>query len=104
MPFWPLMVSSSPSGPWTMLTPGVSFVKSRKFRPLLGRPLMAAWLMRSAPSARVVSITGESAETTISSWTLETLRVSARLADWPTVSSMPSRTRVAKPCMLTVTR
>ena len=38
IPFWPLMVSSSPSGPCTMLTPGVSLVKSRKLRPLLGRP------------------------------------------------------------------
>ena len=67
MPFWPLMVSSSPSGPCTMVTPGVSMVKSRKLRPLLGRPFMAASSMRSAPSVRVVSITGASPVTTISS-------------------------------------
>ncbi len=78
MPFWPLIVSSSPSGPWTMLTPGVSLVRSRKFLPLLGRPLIASWLMRVEDSARVVSITGESAWTTTSSCTLETLSVSAK--------------------------
>ena len=35
-----------------MLTPGVSFVKSRKFRPLLGRPWIEAELMRVDDSAR----------------------------------------------------
>ncbi len=103
MPFCPLTLSSSPSGPCTMLTPGVSFVKSRKLRPLLGRPWIEAELMRVDDSARVVSITGESACTTISSWTLETLSDSARFADWPTVSTMPSRTSVAKPVSETVT-
>ena len=29
IPFCPLTVSSSPSGPWTVETPGVSFVKER---------------------------------------------------------------------------
>ena len=56
MPFWPLIDSSSPSGPCTMVTPGVSLVKSRKLRPLFGRPSTAFWSMRVAPSVRAVSI------------------------------------------------
>ena len=36
-----MTVSSSPSGPWTIATPGVSLVNSRKSRPLLGVPSLA---------------------------------------------------------------
>ena len=104
MPFWPLMVSSSPSGPCTMLTPGVSLVKSRKLRPLLGSPRMAASSMRFAPSARDVSTSGAAAVTTTCSWTADTLSVSGRLIVCPTARSIPSRTSVAKPVMVTVTR
>ena len=67
-----------------MLTPGVSFVKSRKLRPLLGRPLIAASSMRSAPSARVVSITGASAgdhDLLLHADTLRVKREVHRLAD-----------------------
>ena len=60
MPFCPLTVSSSPSGPWTVETPGVSFVKSRKLCPLLGRFSTALWSMRVVPSMRAVSMTGAS--------------------------------------------
>ena len=87
-----------------METPGVSLVKSRKLRPLLGRPRMAAWSILSAPSARVVSMTGASPVTTTSSCTLETFMVKGRLMVWPTERLRPSRTRVAKPVRLTLTR
>jgi len=71
---------------------------------LFGSPAIVAWLMREEDSARVVSITGESAETTISSWTFETLSAIAKFADWPTVSTTPSRTTLAKPAAVTVSR
>ena len=103
IPFWPFTVSSAPSGPCTMETPGVSSVKSRKLRPLLGSPSIACSLMRSAPSARVVSTTGASPVTTTSSWTDETLSVTGRWMDCPTCRSRPSRTWVPNPVMLTVT-
>src|SRR5262249_2053769 len=37
MPFWPLIEISSPSGPCTIETPGVSGTRLRKLRPLFGR-------------------------------------------------------------------
>ena len=38
MPRWPLMFNSSPSGPWESEAPGVSRVRSKKFRPFVGSP------------------------------------------------------------------
>ena len=42
--------------------------------------------------------------TTISSWTFETLSAIAKFADWPTVSTTPSRTTLAKPAAVTLSR
>ena len=42
MPRWPATVSSSPSGPCTIATLGVSNVRLMKLRPLFGRPVTAA--------------------------------------------------------------
>ena len=87
-----------------MLTPGVSLVKSRKFRPLLGSPRIAASSMRVVPSAREVSTRGTSAVTTTCSCTEDTFRIKERFTACPTARFSPSRTRVAKPDMATVTR
>ena len=45
IPFWPLTLISSPSGPCTIVTPGVSCMKLRKLRPLFGKPRSACWLI-----------------------------------------------------------
>ena len=58
MPRCPAMVNSSPSGPCTMLTPGVNSVRLRKLRPLLGRSCTAASGRRVAVSLWVMSTAG----------------------------------------------
>ena len=103
IPFWPLIDSSSPSGPWTVVTPGVILVKSRKLRPLLGRSSIAFASMRTDPSARVVSTTGASA-VTVTSPAAATWRVSFRWIVCPTPRSVPSRTTLANPGSSAVTR
>ncbi len=103
IPFWPLTVISSPSGPWTTETLGVSLAKSRKLRPLLGRLSTAFSSIWVEPSVRVVSMTGLAA-VTLTSWvTAETFIVRVRLTDWPTARVNPSRTNLAKPGSATVT-
>ena len=104
IPFWPLIESSSPSGPWTIETPGVSFVKSMKFRPLFGSDRTASVSIRVVPSGRVVSTTGFSAVTRTSSALAASLIVTATFTDWPTETFSPSRTTFAKPGRVTVTR
>ncbi len=92
MPFWPLTLIMSPSGPCTIVTPGVSCMNERKFRPLFGNPATACSLMRVVCSDRVVSTTGESAVTVTSCCTVESCMVTGMFAVWPTVNVMPSRT------------
>jgi hypothetical protein len=92
MPFCPLMLISSPSGPCTIVTPGVSCMKLRKFRPLLGRPLRDALSMSVESSALVVSMIGDGAVTSTSCCTADTFRVTGRLTVWPTASVRPSCT------------
>src|SRR5512136_1951369 len=104
IPFWPLIVISSPSGPWTIDTLGVSFAKSRKLRPLLGRLATSFSLIWVEPSARVVSITGLAAVTSTSWLTAATCRANLRLIDCPTARLSPSRTSLVKPERVTVTR
>ena len=90
MPFWPLTLISSPSGPCTIVTPGVSCMKLRKLRPLFGKPRSACWLISVDASERVVSTTGESLVTVIFSATPPTCNTTGMFAVWPTTSSMPS--------------
>ena len=66
MPFWPLTLISSPSGPCTIATPGVSCMKLRKFRPLFGRLSIDALSISVDFSDLVVSTIGESAVTSTS--------------------------------------
>ncbi len=69
MPRWPLTVSSSPSGPWTMATLGVSRVRLRKLRPLLGSPSTTSGSIRVAASTREGSTSGASPViSTAASW------------------------------------
>ena len=79
MPFWPLIDSSSPSGPWTMVTPGVSLVKPRKLRPSLGSPSIERSSMRIWLSVRLVSISGAASVTVISSPTVDSCSSTRRL-------------------------
>src|SRR5438034_869251 len=53
IPFCPFTLISSPSGPCTIVTPGVSCMKLRKFRPLFGRPRSDALSMSVDSSALV---------------------------------------------------
>ncbi len=103
IPFWPLIDSSSPSGPCTVVTPGVSLVKSRKLRPLLGRLSTDLSSMRTAPSARVVSMTGASPVTVISP-AAATWSGIFRLIVCPTPRSIPSRITLANPWASAVMR
>ena len=92
IPFCPFTLISSPSGPCTIVTPGVSCMKLRKFRPLFGRPRSDALSMSVDSSALVVCTIGESAVTTTSCCTVDTFNVTGTFAVWPTASVMPSWT------------
>ena len=71
IPFWPLIESSSPSGPCTTVTPGVSLVKSRKLWLAFGRFCTAFSSIMVVPAVRLVSTTGASPVTLISCCTEE---------------------------------
>ena len=57
MPRWPLMFSSSPSGPWEIDAPGVSRARFRKLRPSLGSASTTSSWMRCERVTSVASIT-----------------------------------------------
>jgi hypothetical protein len=80
-----------------MVTPGVSFVISRKLRPLLGRSDIASSPMRVAPSVRAVSMSGASAVTTSSSLTAACESFMSTTRVWPTPRSTPVTFCDAKP-------
>ena len=65
-PRWPANVISSPSGPCTMLTPGVSVSRSSNLRPRIGVVAMVVSLSVVATAARVVSTTGVPLTVTVS--------------------------------------
>ena len=96
MPFWPLIEISSPSGPCTMETPGVSGTRLRKLRPLLGRSCTDRWSRYVELSTRPVSRIGASAVTETTCSTCEMLSVRVSEIVWPTARSSPSRTSVPK--------
>ena len=94
-PRWPANVISSPSGPCTMLTPGVSVSRSSNLRPRIGVVSIVVSLSVVATAARVVSTTGVPLTVTVSV-TLPTARRGVRLTAWPTVRSMFSCTNGAE--------
>ena len=104
-PRWPANVISSPSGPWTTLTPGVSVSRSSNLRPRIGVVSIVALVQRARRRAvRVVSTTGVPVVTVTVSATPDTFIAAGRVTDWPTVSSTFSCTSVAKPASVKVTR
>ena len=86
------------------MTPGVSFVKSRKLWLAFGRFWTAAESMSVDPAVRLISTTGASPVTRTSCCTGEISSVSRRFTSWPTDRFRPSRTTVVKPGMLAVIR
>ena len=62
MPFWPPTLISSPSGPCTMATFGVSVVKLKMLRPLFGSPSTASAPSRVALSDVVTSTSGSAGD------------------------------------------
>ena len=101
-PRWPEKVISSPSGPWTMLTPGVSVRRSSNLRPRIGVVSIVFSSSVLAGAVRVVSIVGDCVVTVTVSATPDTFMPAsaARLAD---LTSTSSWTSVAKPASLNVT-
>jgi hypothetical protein len=95
-PRWPAKVISSPSGPCTMLTPGVSVSRSSNLRPRIGVVSIVVAFSVVAIAARVVSTTGVPVTVTLSA-TLPTASRGVRLIAWPTVSATLSWTTVPKP-------
>ncbi len=103
-PRWPANEISSPSGPWTTLTPGVSVSRSSNLRPRIGIDSIVAWLIVVAAAVREVSMTGVPVVTVTVSATPDTFIATGRLIDWPTVRSTFSCTIVANPASVKVTR
>ena len=101
MPRCPAMLNSSPSGPWTMAAPGVSSVRSRKLRPLLGRSPTASSGRRVAGPLRVMSTAGAAASTTTSSICGRSVIVSSTVS--PTRTCTPVRRTPLHPGARTVT-
>ena len=66
MPRCPLNVISSPSGPWTMLTPGVSVSRSSNLRPRIGVVLIVVSLRVLLTSVRVMSMNDDPLTVTVS--------------------------------------
>src|SRR5713226_191138 len=102
MPRWPLKLISSPSGPCTILTPGVSVSRSSNLRPRTGVWLTVSWFSVELDSVFVISTVGV-AVTTIRSATAEIFMLTGREMAWPTVRFTFSCTIVAKPCFEIVT-
>ena len=102
-PLRPLTINCSPSV-CTVETPGVSLVKSMKLCWMFGRLLTAFSSILAAPAVRDVSTTGASAVTLISCCTEVRSSLKSRVIRRPTPSRIPSRTSVAKPERVTVTR
>ena len=87
-PRWPANVISSPSAPWTTLTPGVSVSRSSNLRPSMGVDSIVVWFSVSATAERVVSTTGAAASTLTVSASADTFIVAVRVTACPTVTPM----------------
>ena len=97
IPRWPANVISSPSGPWTMLTPGVRVRRSSNLRPRMGRFSTVSSFSVVAAAVRVDSMTRGVPETVTVSDRPETFMAIGKVIVCPTVSSTLSCTCVANP-------
>ncbi len=79
-PRWPEKVISSPSGPWTMLTPGVRVSRSSNLRPRMGVVAIVVSLSVVETSVRDVSTVGVPVTVTVSV-AVETFNVALRFTD-----------------------
>ena len=104
MPRWPANVISSPSGPCTTLTPGVSVSRSSNFLPRIGVVSTVSWFSVFADAVRVDSTTLGDVVTVTVSATPDGFRTTGSVTDWPTVSCTFSCTTEAKPVSVIVTR
>ena len=102
-PRCPEKVISSPSGPCTMLTPGVSVSRSSNLRPRIGVEAMVRWSSVVDAAVRVVSIAGVWVVTVTVVATPETFIVGARWTASPTEARTSCITSVANPESLRVT-
>ena len=100
-PRWPEKLISSPSGPCTIETPGVSVNKSSNLRPATGKLPTERSSIVVLISVLVVSMVGTAVIVTFS-LTCDTFILRLRLTARPTVSVNGSCTSVAKPCFETV--
>ncbi len=79
---------SSPSGPCTTLTPGVSVSRSSNLRPRIGIDSIVAWFRVVAAAERDVSTTRVPVVTVTVSETPDTFIAAGRVTVWPTFSEM----------------
>ena len=103
MPRWPLMLSSSPSDPCEIAVPGVSSIRFKKLRPLLGIPSTTSSSTRCELVTSAVSSVGGSSLTTVTVSDVTILSATARSSISPTRSVAPSMRSVLKPAVSTFT-
>ena len=102
-PRWPAKVISSPSGPWTMLTPGVSVSRSSNLRPRFGVCSTVIAFRVVAAAVRVDSTTLGDERTVTVSEIFDTGIAPGSVTVCPTFTWMFSCTSVAKPASVKVT-